>query len=168
MSERVEPDYELHSADEVLTALREAWDNGGGGPMEWTGPDSLHHSVAATCPEPSWYLGAEGLAKAEENGRDALDNVLLVAFHLGFHNGAVKESVYTKHYAWLAKVDMDLVEDANKRATAMTAKVDRCEAHMREILGYAEGEPDAGLEAMLVRLKRYYTVTPLTSNEGLK
>lgn len=41
---------------------------------------------------------------------------------------------------------------------ALSEKIDRCEVHMREILGYEEGEPDAGLEAMIVALKHYYTV----------
>lgn len=44
-------------------------------------------------------------------------------------------------------------EDAEKRCKALADKIDRCEAHMRVVLGYADGERDAGLEAMVVRAK---------------
>lgn len=42
---------------------------------------------------------------------------------------------------------------------ALSEKIDRCEVHMREILGYEEDESDAGLEAMIVALKHYFVVT---------
>jgi hypothetical protein len=57
--------------------------------------------------------------------------------------------------ALLAHANGQLV-DANRRARALSGKIDRCEAHMRTALGYPDGAPDAGLESLVVQAKHHF------------
>jgi hypothetical protein len=160
MTDRQIPEYEMYSAEEVGKAwqkLRKQVQKGK--PLTWTGPDRLHHRIAAGSPPPSHYLKRKWRKADKEQGRNIWDTLFIIAFQIGFHNGVLSESKDTEFYKRMADTSQDIARDADKRAKAMSEKVDRCEVHMREILGYAEGEPDAGLEAMLVRLKHYFTVT---------
>lgn len=95
-----EPEYKTFPFEECSNALadiRRQHENGDE-TLIWTGPDRLHHSVAATCPPPSELLSPEGLEYDEERGRDFWDVYTMVAFHLGFHNGAVTEARHTKSW----------------------------------------------------------------------
>jgi hypothetical protein len=60
-----------------------------GEPLVWKGPDRLHYSIAATCPEPSHMFSPEGLAGSEEQGQDFWDVYTMIAFQLGYHNGVL-------------------------------------------------------------------------------
>lgn len=77
-------------------------------PLQWNGPDRLHHAVAATSPEPSWQFSPEGLANHRDQGRGFWEVYTLVAFQLGFHNGTVREEKNTQTYIRL--LDLAMVE----------------------------------------------------------
>lgn len=74
-----------------------------GEPLVWTGPDRLHHSVSATSPEPSWLFSDEGMTYMAERDHDFWDVYTMVAFHLGFHSGTLKEEEHTNQWKRLAQ-----------------------------------------------------------------
>lgn len=51
------------------------------------------------------------------------------------------------------RIASDAARAADGRARALSEKIDRCTVHMRALLGYAEDQPDAGLEALVVQAK---------------
>lgn len=67
--------------------------------------------------------------------------------------------------ALLASANRQLI-DANRRAKALSGKIDRCEVHLRAVLGYANGAPDAGLEAMAVQAKHRFSPAGRASEKG--
>lgn len=84
-------EYEQYNADDVLDALQVVRKQYlAGEPLTWTGPDRLHFSVSAVSPEPSWHFSPEGLEYHAEQDRDFWDVWAIVAFQIGFHNGAVR------------------------------------------------------------------------------
>lgn len=167
LAERKPPEYETYPCEEVGKAwqeLRRHVENGG--PLTWTGPDRLHHSIAATSPPPSHYLTKKGRKYDKEQGRDIWDTLFLIAFQVGFHNGAVSESVRTRSAERAERSSNETATMFRRNATALQEKINRCEVHMREILGYKEGERDAGLEAMVVQAKRRDALTEDKATAG--
>lgn len=91
------PEYESFSYEDVDAALKKIrvqWIEGQ--PLVWTGPDALHSSVLATNGPPSWHFSEEGMQYHAEQGRSFWDVYTLVAFQIGFSNGAVRESRWTR------------------------------------------------------------------------
>lgn len=64
----------------------------------------------------------------------------------------------------LASANRQLI-DANRRAKALSGKIDRCEVHLRVVLGYPEDAPDAGLEAMAVQVKHRFSPDAQTTEQ---
>lgn len=93
------PEYESHSFEDVAEALKKVREqHKNGEPLVWTGPDRLHHSIAATSPEPSWFFSDDGMEYMRERGHDFWDVYTQVAFQLGFHNGTVREEKNTEFW----------------------------------------------------------------------
>ena len=93
------PEYEMHSFEEVAEALAEIRrQHEAGEPLVWTGPDRLHYSVAATCPEPSWHFSEEGMAYHADQDRDFWDVYTMIAFQIGFHNGYLRSDKANEVY----------------------------------------------------------------------
>lgn len=92
-------DYDAHPLEDVAVALKQVREQHlAGQTLVWTGPNRLHHAVAATSPEPSWHFSPEGLAYHADQDRDFWDVYTMVAFQLGFHNGTVREEKNTNLY----------------------------------------------------------------------
>lgn len=105
------PTYPYEDIAKALAKIRKQHRKGK--PLKWTGPDVLHHSIAASTPAPSWYFSEEGLEYEAERGRGFWDVYTQVGHLLGMHNGTVAESKHTKSWKRLA----DLKEDAPTRKT---------------------------------------------------
>ena len=83
--------YQPNDYEEVAKALKKIRkQRRKGKSLKWTGPNELHHSISATCPEPSWYFSPEGMEWLKEHGHGFWDVYTQVAFHLGFHNGYLR------------------------------------------------------------------------------
>lgn len=93
------PEYESHSFDDVAKALKKIRkQHKKGKPLVWTGPDRLHHAIAATSPEPSWYFSDEGMEYMRDQGHGFWDVYTMVAFQVGFHNGTVREEEHSRSW----------------------------------------------------------------------
>ena len=94
------PDYETYSCEEVGEAwqkLRKQIQNQHV-PLVWTGPDRLHHAIAAGSPPPSEKLNERNREAERDQGRDIWDTLFLIAFQIGFHHGTVQQEKQTKFY----------------------------------------------------------------------
>lgn len=114
------PEYETYSCEDVGSAwqaLRKQVERGE--PLTWTGPDRLHHSIAAGSPPPSEYLTDEGLEYDAERGRDIWDTLFLIAFQIGFHNGVMRESEFSAHYERLTDMLTRELEASRAKGTTL-------------------------------------------------
>lgn len=66
--------------------------------------------------------------------------------------------------ALLSSANRQLI-DANRRAKALSGKIDRCEVHLRGVLGYPDDAPDAGLEAMAVQVRDRFAPAAQTAEQ---
>lgn len=53
----------------------------------WDGYPISKEVEGITVCEPEYYLSREGLDRALSNDRDVLDNLIFIAFHMGFEQG---------------------------------------------------------------------------------
>lgn len=100
--------YKKYDFEELTTPLRDmfeqimAWNKEDNEPLEWTGPNELHHTITATSFSPKEHF--EQIKYHEERGRDAWDVLLMVAVQLGIHQGVMIEKEQTDFWKMLAEL----------------------------------------------------------------
>jgi hypothetical protein len=104
MKEWPDDEHPVENVEDLIAPLRKAAVkllNRSRRGVEYEGYDTP--SVAHIVPTPAEQLSKEGMEQHREQGRDALDVILFIAFHLGYEQGTRVQSSETRRWKKIAE-----------------------------------------------------------------